>query len=106
MEPFVGLILTLVICLIGLGLILSPLLGKSPDPLILVRPFGKWGAKIPGRFLRYLSRACLRGSRNLWRRAGRASVPGAMILGPISIVLGISGFLLSIPADILGTKGK
>lgn len=75
------------------------------DPLLCVRPVGRYLLRLPARACRQASRLCYHWARASWRQAGRSPWYTSAALATLSAALGFGGFLFSIPADILGAFG-
>ena len=76
--------------------------------LPIVGPIVDWFARLPGRFVRGASNQLKSWSKTLWRRMQRrgTSVLAQIILIILSAALAIMGFLIEIPAEILGAAAK
>ncbi len=88
-----------------LGVLITLPSGKV-DSFFLLRPVGRYLFRMPARACRQMSKLCYHWSRTTWRQASRSPWYMSVALATLSAALGIIGFVLSIPADILGTSVK
>ncbi|KKT93469.1 MAG: hypothetical protein UW94_C0006G0039 [Parcubacteria group bacterium GW2011_GWA2_45_14] len=96
-------ILALLLTLYALSVVVSPMIGRRLDPFFLARPIARWMIRLPARACRWLSKLFDRWSGLAWKRANRTQfVPLKITLYLTSAALGMTGMLLTIPAELLG----
>lgn len=109
MEAIIGCLLKLAIISCGISVMASGFRSKKGmDPWLILRPIGRFTWRSTRRTVPKLAKALCNGANSMWRHARhpRTPVPAKVCLYPLSVLVGICGIAVSIPAYILGEIKK